>query len=302
MLPSPLQSEFILFSETYQTYKTNRFDQTDGRPVSESVNRRRTTNVQSSSKTTSSEFEVSSLLKDAPPDSIKQTINVEREEEEILGPLPEGEDGSDPTAMLNMDTVSEKVDLGLVDGVAQVAVKVRCERVVPIRGVEDMFKKSSVIVTRLIEIDLQATAERRRLYQNIVNTSDTAMITDGKGKNKSRAGLSKLSTKQTFNLYKTFMGLAEADEASKKNEHVQIDRRVEEEHMPKQAMMNMSQAQNGGGMQHQDDDMQEESDTDIDELERRLEAQIATYSKMKPPEPDTESYMSAVSENHSMMY
>ena len=35
------------------------------------------------------------------------------------------------------------------------AVKVRCERIVPIRGAVDMFKKSSVIVTRLIEIDLQ---------------------------------------------------------------------------------------------------------------------------------------------------
>ena len=209
--------------------------------------------------------------------------------------------------MLNLDTVSEKVDLGLVDGVAQVAVKVRCERVVPIRGVEDMFKKSSVIVTRLISIDLTSTDERRRLYDNIMRNSTQQMITDSQGRMK-KTGQPKLSTKQTFSLYKTFMGLAEADEASKKNEYVQIDRRVEEESMPQlrremdtldSVVMNGATTTNGQMENMQDED---ESETDIDELDRRLEAQIAQYAKMKPPEPDAESYMSAVSENHSMMY
>ncbi len=57
---------------------------------------------------------------------------------------------------------------GILDGKAQLAVKVRCERVVPIRGVDDMFKKSSVIVTRLIQIDLEVTEERQRLYHRIM--------------------------------------------------------------------------------------------------------------------------------------
>lgn len=300
---------FVSFvSESYQTYKRTQFDQTDSRsPKKQQRPPPRTATASSSShtKTTSSEFEISSLLKDAPPDSIKQTINVEREEEEIIGPLPESEDGSDPAAMLNFDTVSEKVDLGLIDGVAQVAVKVRCERIVPIRGVQDMFKKSSVIVTRLIEIDLTSTDERRRLYDNIMRNSTQAMITDAKGKTR-RTAQPKLSTKQTFSLYKTFMGLAEADEESKKNEYVQIDRRVEEEQMPQfNQQVAMENAMNGNGhhMGNQEAQMDEdESETDIEELDRKLEAQIAQYAKMKVPEPDAESYMSAVSENHSMMY
>ena len=79
---------------------------------------------------------------------------MDREEEEIIGPLPAG-DGGDADDLLNFDTVSEKVDLGLEGGNAVISVKVRCERIVPIRGAADMFKKSSVIVTRIIEIDLQ---------------------------------------------------------------------------------------------------------------------------------------------------
>lgn len=252
---------------------------------------------------------MSRLLKDAPPDSIKQTINVEREEEEIIGPLPEGEDGSD--GMLNFDTVSEKVDMGIVDGVAQVAVKVRCERVVPIRGIEDMFKKSSVIVTRLIEIDLTATEERRRLYDHVMrgSTNQHDMLTESGEHARSgrKSGAQhKLTTKQTFNLYKTFMGLAEADEKGKKREHMQIDRHVEEQRLPQLNAETEATMMNGQQRQQDDDDEDEEEededDTDIEALERRLEEQIMQYSKTKPPEPDTISYMSAASEINDILY
>ena len=56
------------------------------------------------------------------------SINVEREEEEIIGPLPLSHaDGSasNTEGMLNFDAISEKVDLGMKDGAAQLAVKVR---------------------------------------------------------------------------------------------------------------------------------------------------------------------------------
>ena len=45
-------------------------------------------------------------------------------------------------------------------GLARVTVRVRCERVVPIRGSVDLYKKSAVVVTRRIEIDLTVTDER----------------------------------------------------------------------------------------------------------------------------------------------
>jgi hypothetical protein len=58
-----------------------------------------------------SKYDVSSLLADAPLDSIRQKINVEREEEVVEGPLPTNEE-----ALLNTDVVSEKVDLDLIGG------------------------------------------------------------------------------------------------------------------------------------------------------------------------------------------
>ena len=140
------------------------------------------------------ELDITRLLRNAPAGSVKQTNNVEREEEEILGPLPlndaEG-DMSDPEGLLNFDTISEKVDLGVLDGKAQLAVKVRCERVVPIRGVEDMFKKSSVIVTRLIQIDMEATEERQRLYSRIMRGSNQQMIEGADSRYRSREGVRK---------------------------------------------------------------------------------------------------------------
>ncbi len=46
----------------------------------------------------------------------------------LFGGFTEGE-MTDPDGLLNFDTISEKVDLGILDGKAQLAVKVRCERV-----------------------------------------------------------------------------------------------------------------------------------------------------------------------------
>lgn len=64
-------------------------------------------------------YDVTSLLCDAPPDSIRQKISVDREEETVEGPLsPEDE------LLLNSDAVSENVDLDLVDG--QVCVRCDC--------------------------------------------------------------------------------------------------------------------------------------------------------------------------------
>ena len=48
---------------------------------------------------------VKRLMKGAPPNSVRQRVDVEREEEEIPGPLPTKTEG-----LLNLDTVSEKVE------------------------------------------------------------------------------------------------------------------------------------------------------------------------------------------------
>lgn len=268
-------------------------------------------------------MEIARLIRNAPADSVKQRINVEREEEEIMGPLPvnhaDGTDG-DPSGMLNFDTISEKVDIGLQDGVAQLAVKVRCERIVPIRGIEDMFKKSSVIVTRLIEIDLGVTEERKRLYDNVMRGgSSQAMLEGGGGRRPAPRGAErKLGTKETFKLYKMFMGIAEAEEG-RKHDKLNIEQRIEDEkHLPDGAEFDFDTE----GIQRDGFDFDENLGFNADELDNQLESAIHSRSKatssesrvkleampggrghlMKNPEPDTISYISQASEQSDLLY
>ena len=59
----------------------------------------------------------------------------------------------------------------------------------------------------------QATEERRRMYEHIMHrTASGNMLEQQAGGRRHRYEEVKLSTKDTFKLYKTFMGLAEADE------------------------------------------------------------------------------------------
>ena len=262
----------------------------------------------------STEMEIARLIRNAPADSVKQRINVEREEEEIMGPLPVNHadgSGGDPSGMLNFDTISEKVDIGLQEGVAQLAVKVRCERIVPIRGVEDMFKKSSVIVTRLIEIDLGVTEERKRLYDNVMRGgSSSRLMIEGDGE--SRGGLKgerKLGTKETFKLYKMFMGIAEAEEG-RNSGTLNIERRIEDEkRLPDGAEFDFETE----GLLEDGFDFDENMGFDTDELEERLESKIqhtdtGVHIEAMPGgrghivrnrEPDTISYASQANSEHS---
>ena len=49
--------------------------------------------------------------------------------------------------------IVRQVELSVAKGLAELKITVRCERIVPVRGeVADLFKKTSVIVTRVIEV------------------------------------------------------------------------------------------------------------------------------------------------------
>jgi len=152
---------------------------------------------------------------------VRQRFDVHREEDEVIGPLQAQDTAaSDPASMVNVDVVSEKIDVDVDDGVARVTVRVRCERIVPIRGSSQLYKKSAVIVTRLIEIDLRVTEERRRLYERVL-----ARTAERKAQN-SRHG--KLGTEDTFALYKALMGLADNDQTASK-ERLHIERLLDEQ-------------------------------------------------------------------------
>ena len=58
----------------------------------------------------------------------------------------------------------------MAKGTADLMVKVRCERIVPVRGgVADLFKKTSVIVTRVIKVVMLPTlCSEYELYGCIV--------------------------------------------------------------------------------------------------------------------------------------
>ena len=58
----------------------------------------------------------------------------------------------------------------------QVTVCVRCERTVPLYAMDSIFKKSSVIVTRRIQIDMDCTEPRRRLYDALTRRHETRSV------------------------------------------------------------------------------------------------------------------------------
>ena len=148
---------------------------------------------------------------------VRQQFDVHREDDEVIGPLSQtaATVANDPASMVNVDVVSEKIDIDVENGVARVTVRVRCERTVPIRGAADLFKKSAVIVTRLVEIDLTVTEERRRLYDRVLERT-------GGG------AADRLGTEDTFALYKALMGLADSDQTAAR-ERLHIERLLDEE-------------------------------------------------------------------------
>lgn len=150
---------------------------------------------------------------------MRQKFDVHREDDEIIGPLQkQGAAADDPASMVNVDVVSEKIDVALDDGVARVTLRVRCERIVPIRGSSDLYKKSAVVVTRVIGIDLTVTEERRRLYQRALERTVGRQAQDG----------GTLATEDTFALYKALMGLADRGQTASR-ERLHIERLLDEQ-------------------------------------------------------------------------
>ena len=152
-------------------------------------------------------------------ESIKQSINIDREEEEIDGKLylqhADGS-GADASGLLNFDTVGEKVNIGVNKGLGQIEVKVRCERIVPMLGNPDMWKKTSVIVTRVIDIDLGSDERRAALNDRILKHGKPMIMGSRQvGRHTHITQEKKLNTKETFNVYKALMGIAEKDDKSK---------------------------------------------------------------------------------------
>ncbi len=148
------------------------------------------------------------------------------------------------------------------------------------------------------------------------------MIEGGSAGHRMHGGsnVKKLSTKETFNLYKTFMGVAEAEEGKGTGEAMHIEKRVEDERqLPEQAEFefNMSGQDIMGNGYVDHDDYGDGFDFDTEELDHKLERRMRSGHEsgmrleqmpggrgylMKNPEPDTISYISQASEHSDLLY
>ncbi|GFN81669.1 hypothetical protein PoB_000817500 [Plakobranchus ocellatus] len=79
-----------------------------------------------------------------------------------------------------------------------------------------MWRKSQAIVTRRIEIDLLANEQRRRLYQNVMDSASAGAVEDGRSSGRGRNfqdGLSpqerQLSSMETLRLFSQILDVAD---------------------------------------------------------------------------------------------
>ena len=93
------------------------------------------------------------------------------------------------------------------EGMAISTAKVRCERTVPIRGSENMYQRSSVIVTKRIQVDLTVNTHRRRLWKCIRGVRTTLTDVHGGGDDDSEGPLTKSDTLMLYNKFKQLVEL-----------------------------------------------------------------------------------------------
>ena len=91
--------------------------------------------------------------------------------------------------------------------------RVRCERTIPVRGSDNIFQRSSVIVTKRIEVDLKVNSYRRRLWKTIRGVRTTLTDTDDVNEGP-------LSNADTMMLYNKFKQLVELN----KNHQLIVDK------------------------------------------------------------------------------
>ena len=140
---------------------------------------------------------------------IRQHIDVKHHSEDIYGdPSFLHADGSSvrQPGTNNFDSVGEKVDLLIKEGKAFITVKVTAERITPVDLEFNVWRKNQAIVTRVIEVDLLATEQRRRLYYEVMD--------EPRGTSKYRVASSNetvLDSQQTLDLFTRILGAADGE-------------------------------------------------------------------------------------------
>ena len=143
---------------------------------------------------------------------IRQHIDVKHHSEDIYGdPTLHHADGSlvRQPGTNNFDTVGEKVDLVLKEGKAFITVTVTAERISPLDLEFNVWRKNQAIVTRVIEVDLLATEQRRRLYYQVMEEPGN----QSRGSANYRIGPNEtvLDSQQTLDLFTKILGAADGE-------------------------------------------------------------------------------------------
>ena len=147
-------------------------------------------------------LDVNAFMMGAPANSIRQTIKVDKLDDDVIEESRYRRERGGRSG----DHVSEHVDMDIKDGKAIVTVKIRSEDVSPVDS-GGLLKRSTVILTKRLQVDLVATPYRRQFYD---------AISGGGGANAGKmASLGNtLSSAEVFELYKKFMAMAELDKRS----------------------------------------------------------------------------------------
>ncbi|XP_059168082.1 uncharacterized protein LOC131950062 [Physella acuta] len=170
---------------------------------------------------------------------IRQTIDVEHHNEEIIGDIDfihaDGQrTGSRHTS--NFDSVNEKVELTLTQGKAYVIIKVIAERIVPVDYEFNVWRKSQAIVTRQIEIDLLANDQRRRLYKHVMESASHAGYLDDAGSKGRGQDADRFSSKErqltSMETLKLFSQILDVAEGQGEREHTDIKTKQEMGQLP----------------------------------------------------------------------
>lgn len=144
---------------------------------------------------------------------IRQHIDVKHHHEDIYGDLNlVNADGSraGQFGTSNFDSVAENVDLMLKNGKAFITVTVTAERITPIDIEFNVWRKNQAIVTRVIEIDLFANEQRRRLYETVMERAQTQETGNG-GYTYVNPRETVLSSEETLDLFTEIMDAADGE-------------------------------------------------------------------------------------------
>lgn len=98
----------------------------------------------------------------------------------------------------------------LKNGKAFITVTVTAERITPIDIEFNVWRKNQAIVTRVIEIDLFANEQRRRLYETVMERAQTQETGNG-GFTYVNPRETVLSSAQTLDLFTEIMDAADGE-------------------------------------------------------------------------------------------